>query len=99
MGFRCSLSPIHSPPMEVRIIPNGEALDPELSNLTISTVAAGLHPTTHTSIELVYHKYQRIKGDSPVYFSLDAAPVDGKRSLGQEIDLIIGMDIGSVKEQ
>lgn len=73
----------------------GEALDPELSNIAIPTVAAGLHPSAHTSVELVYHHYERLKGNSPVRLALDAEPIDGKHALGNEVDFIFGMDIGS----
>ena len=73
----------------------GEALDPELSNLAIPTVAAGLHPSAHTSVEFVYHYYKRLEGKSPVQLSLNAEPIEGERTLDQEVDIIFGMDIGS----
>jgi hypothetical protein len=37
--------------------PNGERLDPELSNLLIFTGGIGIRPTRRSSIDLVYHHY------------------------------------------
>ncbi|MDQ7087986.1 MAG: alginate export family protein, partial [Acidobacteriota bacterium] len=37
----------------------GEALDPDLQNLSISTLALGLRPATGLSVDLVYHGYRQ----------------------------------------
>ena len=39
----------------------GAALDPELSNLRITTIGVGLSPVADSSIDLVYHRYRQVK--------------------------------------
>lgn len=69
----------------------GELFDPELSNLSIFTVGAGMKPTEESSVDLVYHYYVQHKAsDSLRDVRIDADPDGRSKSLGSEIDLIIG---------
>lgn len=69
----------------------GEAFDPELSNMGILTVGAGIRPTKQTSIDLVYHRYRQHKASDSIRDSaLDADPSGLSRKLGSEIDLVLG---------
>jgi len=71
----------------------GEFLEPELSNISIFTIGPGIKPTEETSIDLVYHYYIQTEasdelGDS----SIDADTNGINKSLGSEIDLILGYE-------
>ena len=70
----------------------GELFDPELSNLSIFTIGAGIIPIEEKcSIDLVYHYYlQNEASDSLRDVGIDAEPDGQSKSLGSEIDLIIG---------
>ena len=70
----------------------GELFDPELSNLSIFTVGAGINLIEEKcSIDLVYHYYlQNVATDSLRDVGIDAEPDGRNKSLGSEIDLIIG---------
>jgi len=72
----------------------GEALDPELSNLSIITAGFGINPIEEGSIDLVYHYYFQNKlADNLMDSALDAEPDGESRDIGNEIDLIIGYEI------
>jgi len=69
----------------------GEVFDPELSNLQILTLGAGLRPAHKFSIDLVYHGYWQHKADDDIRdSSLDLDPDGEHRGLGHELDLIVG---------
>ncbi len=71
----------------------GEVLEPELSNLSIFTAGAGLNPTEESSIDVVYHYYlQAEASDSLRDSELDAEPDGKNKSIGSEIDLILGYE-------
>ena len=69
----------------------GEVLDPEISNLSIFTSAAGIRPTPRSSLDLVYHYFlqehaaQRIREAE-----IDARPSGLSRDIGSELDFIAG---------
>ena len=71
----------------------GELLDPELSNLRIATAALGFRFWNHSSVQILYHSYRQ---DQPAKFLRDAEirrqPAGRKRGIGQEIDLVIGLE-------
>lgn len=70
----------------------GELFEPELSNLKIFTAGVGVKPSRETSIDLVYHRYrQDVPFDELRDSNLDEDPNGDSRSLGEEIDLIVGM--------
>ena len=69
----------------------GELFDPELSNLSIFTAGAGINPTEESSIDLVYHYYLQDKASVILRnVGIDAVPNGENKSLGSEIDLILG---------
>lgn len=69
----------------------GELIDPELSNLAISTVGVGIRPNAQSSIDLVLHRYRQHKAADFIRdSSLDADPSGLDRSLGRELDLVLG---------
>jgi len=69
----------------------GEVLDPELSNLGIATVGAGIRPTKRSSIDLVYHYYfQPERADRFRGTALDADTTGSSGDAGHGLDLILG---------
>ncbi|MFQ5565379.1 MAG: alginate export family protein [Paracoccaceae bacterium] len=76
----------------------GEVLDPELSNLAILTLGAGIRPTPRSSVDLVYHRYRQHRREDDLRdVSIDADPDGRSRHIGDEIDLIIGIkEIGNI---
>jgi len=76
----------------------GELFDPELSNLSILTGDVGILPTEETSIDLVYHYYFQTEASDEIRDStLEAEPDGVNKSLGSEIDLILGFEQKSEK--
>lgn len=76
----------------------GELFEPELSNLSILTGDVGLKPTEETSIDLVYHYYFQTKASDEIRDSnLEAEPDGVNKSLGSEIDLVLGFEQQSEK--
>jgi hypothetical protein len=70
----------------------GELLRPDLSNLAIRTVAFGLRFLPRSSLEIVLHDYRQIHlSRSAPSDRLDASPRGVERSLGRELDLILGV--------
>jgi hypothetical protein len=71
----------------------GELLRPELSNLHIGTFSLGFPLLRNSSIELVYHLYRQVH---PAPFlrdsDIDARPLGSSRDIGQEIDLVLGIE-------
>ena len=69
----------------------GETFDPELSNLGILTVGAGIKPSEESSIDLVYHYYwQHHASDDIRDSNLEVDPDGRHRELGHGIDLVFG---------
>jgi alginate production protein len=69
----------------------GEILDPELSNLVIVTVGIGVRPSEAWSLDLVYHHYRQDRPSAALRdAAIDAAPSGRRRSLGSEVDLVLG---------
>ena len=70
----------------------GEVLDPELSNLGILTVGAGIRPTKRSSVDLFYHRYfQHRAQDGFRDVAIDRVPQGIRRNIGDEIDLVVGI--------
>lgn len=71
----------------------GVLLDPELSNLRVSTLGAGLSLLRSSSLDLVYHQYRLVE---PVFSLRDAAldlTLDAThRELGRELDLVLAVE-------
>ncbi|MEJ2445236.1 MAG: alginate export family protein [Exilibacterium sp.] len=71
----------------------GELLDPELSNLRIATLAAGMPLLDNSSLQIAYHKYAQYKpADFLRSAALDSYPSGEDSDIGEEMDLIIGLE-------
>jgi alginate production protein len=71
----------------------GEFLEPELSNMSIFTAGPGIKPIEVVSIDLVYHYYVQTEASDELRDSnIDADPNGINKSLGSEIDLILGYE-------
>jgi alginate production protein len=68
-------------------------LDPELSNLGILTIRAGLSLLRSSSLEIVYHHYRSVE---PAPFLRDAWLEDTltgeHHDLGTEIDIVLALE-------
>jgi alginate production protein len=70
----------------------GELLQPELSNLSVATVGAGVRLTDDTSLELLAHRYRQGRASSTLAGSrLSADPLGSRRSVGREVDLLLAV--------
>lgn len=71
----------------------GTLLEPELSNLSITTLAFTVKPTEDSSIHLLYHGYRQQRAfDELRDTNLDADPNGDSRDIGSAIDLVFGVD-------
>jgi len=71
----------------------GVLLEPDLSNLAIVTVAAGLSLLESSSIDLVYHGYrQRVPADALADARLQAELSGRDRGIGQGLDLVLAVE-------
>lgn len=67
----------------------GELVDPDLSNLQILTVSAGVSPTSESSLEAVYHHYlQDHASNDLASASIERDPAGESPRLGSEIDVV-----------
>jgi hypothetical protein len=70
----------------------GELLQPELSNLAVTTLAAGVRVLDNTSIEIAAHRYRQVRAADGVRGArLSADPEGTNRSLGREVDLLVAV--------
>ncbi len=71
----------------------GELLRPELSNLRVLTFAIGRRFLSASSVDLVYHNYRQVYADTVLRAARIDTPLTGEnRDIGDEIDLIIGVE-------
>lgn len=71
----------------------GVLLDPELSNLHIATLGAGVSLFRSSSVDLVYHYYRLVEPATSLRDSeLDPELTGRHRALGHGIDLIVGIE-------
>ncbi|MEN8182272.1 MAG: alginate export family protein [Myxococcota bacterium] len=71
----------------------GELLEPELSNLHIGTLSVGMPVLESSSVELAYHYYHQVRAADFLRDSRLRADPDGRRrSIGHELDLIVGIE-------
>jgi len=71
----------------------GELLRPELANLHIWTVSAGIPLLSSSSVELLYHKYNQVETQPFLRQArLKASPNGDSRDIGQELDLVMGLE-------
>lgn len=70
----------------------GEVLDPELSNLGILTVGAGVTFGETASLDVIYHRYDKHRrGGDLRDIALSADADEGFRDVGSAIDLVMGL--------
>ena len=71
----------------------GELLRPELSNLQIATVSLGFPLLSNSSVEVLYHHYQQVDAAADLRGDrLKASPLGVDRSIGSEIDIVVGIE-------
>lgn len=70
----------------------GEALDPELSNIGILTIGAGIRPSPKSSVELIYHHYRQneLVEDEIRNASIRAETAGQSHDIGQGLDIVLG---------
>ena len=67
----------------------GAALDPELSNLRITTLGAGLSPAKWSSIDLVYHHYRQVSPATSLRTARFSTDLTGShRDIGTGFDFV-----------
>jgi alginate production protein len=70
----------------------GELLRPDLSNLGIATVGAGVRVLGNSSVELVWHRYRQVVPDATVAAArLSADPEGLDRRLGRELGVAVAL--------
>lgn len=70
----------------------GELLQPELSNLVVTTLGAGLRLLDNSSLELAWHRYrQAVPATRLADARLSAQPEGLQAPLGRELDLLLAV--------
>lgn len=70
----------------------GELSRPELSNLRISTISAGIRLAEDSSLELVYHTYDQVRADDRHTLRIDADGNGLSTDLGREFNVVLGIE-------
>jgi hypothetical protein len=71
----------------------GFLFDPELSNLGVWTLGAGLSLFDSSSLDFVYHRYRQVElADSLPDSRLEATLTGENHAIGQEIDLVLAIE-------
>jgi alginate production protein len=71
----------------------GLLLDPELSNVSVVTAGAGISLLRSSSLDLVYHHYQRVDPERPLEFEdLDATLDERHHDVGHGVDLVLALE-------
>ncbi|MEZ4218577.1 MAG: alginate export family protein [Myxococcota bacterium] len=71
----------------------GILLDPELSNLTVATLGAGISLLDNSSIDVAYHGYWQVHASDELRDArLEASLTGASRRLGHGIDLVLGIE-------
>ncbi len=70
----------------------GELLKPDLANLSVATLGAGVRVLENSSVELVAHRYRQVRAaDSLAGARLSADPQGSRRAVGREVDLLVAV--------
>lgn len=78
---------------------HGVLLEPELSNIKVLTLGAGVHPEKRVSSYLLYHTYHQHRASADLRdTNLDTDPNGIHRELGSEIDWVLGADLTDALE-
>ena len=73
----------------------GRLLDPELSNLAISTAGAGISLFSASSLDLVYHHYRLVERADSLRDARLETEFDGRhRDVGDGLDLVLAIEEG-----
>ena len=71
----------------------GLLLEPDLSNIEVVTVGAGLSLLRASSIDLVYHRYRQVEQSDSLGDARLTAPLTGSdRALGHGVDLVLAVE-------
>jgi hypothetical protein len=71
----------------------GEALDPELSNLQIASVAVGISVLRSSSLDLVYHHYRQVESSPLLRNARLENELDGAHTdVGNGFDLVLALE-------
>ena len=74
----------------------GELFDPELANISITTLTASIRPFEGASATLVFHTYrQDVASATTPNTDLRTVPTGRSADLGREIDLVLGYRFGA----
>lgn len=63
-------------------------MEPELSNIEISSVGIGIRPIKEISLELVYHNYRQNHATDRLRSNIDTDPLGINSHLGEAVDLV-----------
>lgn len=70
----------------------GELLQPELSNLSVTTLGAGVRLLDNSSLELIGHRYRQIVASTALSGSrLGEDPQGSHTDIGREIDVVLAL--------
>jgi alginate production protein len=70
----------------------GELLQPELANLSVATLGAGVRLFDNTSVELAAHRYRQVRAADAIRGArLSNDPQGTNRSLGREVNLLLAV--------
>ena len=70
----------------------GELLQPELANLSVASLGAGVRVLDNSSIELMTHRYRQVRASDRIAGSrLSTDPQGSNRSLGREVNLLVAV--------
>ena len=70
----------------------GELLQPELANLSVATIGAGVRVASNTSIELAAHRYRQVRAAEEVRDArLPTDPQGTNPAIGRELNLLVAV--------
>ncbi len=69
----------------------GELLQPELSNLEIVTLAAGVRMLKRSSLEVLLHRYRQRRASTTLLSRLSADPAGSSTKIGTETDVVLAL--------
>jgi alginate production protein len=70
----------------------GELVQPELSNLSVASLGAGVRVAGNSSIELMAHRLRQVRASDRIAGSrLSADPQGSSRNLGREVNLLVAV--------
>jgi alginate production protein len=71
----------------------GLLLDPELSNISVVTAGVGVSLLRSSSLDLVYHHYQRVDPERPLHDERLEATLDERHhNLGHGVDVVLALE-------